>query len=167
MLVVPRRVCCPVPQECGGHIEYQLQRQTVLQNVSGDRLRDAAGPVRAERLRDGHAAQDRSPPCGTSSSSASARSPTRSSGRATGRSTARCHYTVQRPVTRTVWKDVHLHGLPAGARDALETRSYTVCRPVRETTFKTCVYNVSRPVREMSLQGRAPTRSAGRSRRRS
>ena len=25
--------CCPVPQECGGHVEYQLQRQTVLQNV--------------------------------------------------------------------------------------------------------------------------------------
>ena len=24
---------CPVPQECCGHIEYQLQRQTVLQNV--------------------------------------------------------------------------------------------------------------------------------------
>src|SRR3954470_17400303 len=25
--------CCPVPQECGGHIEYQLQRQTVIQSV--------------------------------------------------------------------------------------------------------------------------------------
>src|SRR3954452_6538198 len=25
--------CCPVPQECGGHVEYQLQRQTVLQAV--------------------------------------------------------------------------------------------------------------------------------------
>src|SRR3954464_14463604 len=25
--------CCPVPQECTGHIEYQLQRQTVLQPV--------------------------------------------------------------------------------------------------------------------------------------
>src|SRR5262249_7473957 len=25
--------CCPVSQECGGHIQYQLQRQTVLQNV--------------------------------------------------------------------------------------------------------------------------------------
>src|SRR5215471_14977969 len=24
---------CPVPQECCGHIQYQLQRQTVLQNV--------------------------------------------------------------------------------------------------------------------------------------
>ena len=24
---------CPVPQECSGHIQYQLQRQTVLQNV--------------------------------------------------------------------------------------------------------------------------------------
>ena len=25
--------CCPVPQECGGHVEYQLQRQTVLRNI--------------------------------------------------------------------------------------------------------------------------------------
>src|SRR4051795_10272891 len=25
--------CCPVPQECGGHVEYQTQRQTVLQAV--------------------------------------------------------------------------------------------------------------------------------------
>src|SRR5947199_10665007 len=25
---------CPVPQECCGHIQYQLQRQTVLRNVS-------------------------------------------------------------------------------------------------------------------------------------
>ncbi len=24
---------CPVPQDCCGHIQYQLQRQTVLQNV--------------------------------------------------------------------------------------------------------------------------------------
>ena len=34
--------CCPVPQECGGHVEYQLQRQTCLQNGFGDRLRAAA-----------------------------------------------------------------------------------------------------------------------------
>src|SRR5436305_5169753 len=26
--------CCPVPQECGGHIEYQLQRQVVLRPVT-------------------------------------------------------------------------------------------------------------------------------------
>src|SRR3954452_25365047 len=26
--------CCPVPQECGGHVQYHLQRQTVMQNVS-------------------------------------------------------------------------------------------------------------------------------------
>ena len=25
---------CPVPQECCGHTQYQLQRQTVLQNVT-------------------------------------------------------------------------------------------------------------------------------------
>src|SRR4051812_13004634 len=25
--------CCPVPQECTGHIQYQLQMQTVLQPV--------------------------------------------------------------------------------------------------------------------------------------
>ena len=25
--------CCPVPQECGGHTEYMLQRQTVLKQV--------------------------------------------------------------------------------------------------------------------------------------
>src|SRR5262249_36841385 len=25
--------CCPMPQDCGGHVQYQLQRQTVLQNV--------------------------------------------------------------------------------------------------------------------------------------
>ena len=25
--------CCPVPQECAGHVEYQLQRQCVLQPV--------------------------------------------------------------------------------------------------------------------------------------
>ena len=24
---------CPVPQECCGHVQYQLQRQTVLRNV--------------------------------------------------------------------------------------------------------------------------------------
>ena len=25
--------CCPVLQECCGHVQYQLQRQTVLRNV--------------------------------------------------------------------------------------------------------------------------------------
>src|SRR5689334_16398048 len=25
--------CCPVTQECSGHVDYQLQRQTYLQNV--------------------------------------------------------------------------------------------------------------------------------------
>ena len=25
--------CCPAPQDCGGHVQYQLQRQTVLKNV--------------------------------------------------------------------------------------------------------------------------------------
>src|SRR5947208_6672185 len=25
---------CPVPQECCGHVQYQLERQTVMRNVS-------------------------------------------------------------------------------------------------------------------------------------
>ena len=34
MLAVPLNRCCPVPQDCGGHTEYVLQRQTVLKQVS-------------------------------------------------------------------------------------------------------------------------------------
>ena len=148
--VVPRIVICPVPQECGGHIEYQLQRQTVLQNVSGDRLRDATGPVRADRLRDGHAAQDDHHACeNVVEQSCPRRSRTRSSGRVyrtvpAARSTTRSSGRS----SRTVWKDV----------------TYTVCRPVRETHLETRTYTVCRPVRETTLQDvrlqRLPRRSA-------
>ena len=155
----------PVPQECGGHIEYQLQRQTVLQNVPETVYETQQVPcVRTSARRS--CSPGPSPPSGTSSSSASARCPTRSSGRSTGRSPREVHYTVQRPVTRTVWKDVHLHGLPAGARDAprdpvvhrLPARSARPRSRRASTTSAT-------PVREVSLQGRAATPSAGRSRR--
>ncbi len=99
------------------------------------------------------------------SSSTSAKRRTRSSGPSIARCSREVQYTVQRPVTRTVWKDVTVHGRTARcARLTTRTESYTVCRPVRETTLKTCVYNVSRPVREVGTRTYA-TRSAGRCRR--
>ena len=143
---------CPVPQECCGHTQYQLQRQTVLQNVQETVYDTQQVPVRADRLRDGHAAEDghNGPECRRTAGVATSR--TRSSGRSTARFQREVHYTVQRPVTRTVWKDVTYTVTPAGARNALGDPVVHGLHPVRETSFKTCAYNVSQPVREVSYK---------------
>ena len=109
---------CPVPQECCGHTQYQLQRQTVLQNVHGDRLRPQQVPVvrtvydtvmqprTVTTVRNVVEQQVRDEP-----------------------------YTIQKPIYRTVPREVHytvqrpghpdrlegrdLHGHPAGAGNSL------------------------------------------------
>ena len=166
MLAVPRHVVVPCPRSVAGTLNISSSGRPCLQTGDGDGLRDAAGQLRPQRLRDGDAAEDDHHACETVDRAVRPRaSPTRSSSRATGRCTGDSAYTVQRPVTRTVWKEC----------------TYTVCRPVRETHMENRSYTVCRPVRETTLQDVrlqrlhagprghrtriAATRSAGRCRR--
>ena len=137
--------CCPVPQECCGHTEYQLQRQTVLQNVQETvyetqqvHVRPRTSARRSCSRGRSHCMQTVVEQCvrdGAVHGPAAG---------AIARSTRECHYTVQRPVTRTSGR----------------TCTYTVCRPVRETHMETRPYTVCRPVRETSLQDLRRTTSA-------
>ena len=148
--MVHRIVSAPCPRTVAGTPQYQLQRQTVLQNVQETVYETATSPGA----------------CGPSARrSCSRRTVTTVKNvveqqvrdepytvqRPVYRTVPReVQYTVQRPVVRTVWKDVTLHGLlgPCARRTSRpgRTRSRT---PVRETSFKTCTYNVSQPVREV------------------
>ncbi len=152
---------CPVPQECGGHVQYQLQRQTVLQNVQETVYETQQVPcVRTSARRSCSRGPSRR--CVTSSSSTSGKRPTRCSGPCYRTVNREVHYTVQRPVTRTDLEGrartrsagrsarrttrPSLHGLPAGPRDHdQDVRLQRLPAGPRDV-----------------VQGRAPTRSAGR-----
>ena len=146
--------CCPVPQECGGHVRVSTPasdgapervQETVYETQQVPCVRDVCETVMQPRTitddADGRrAARPR-------------RGPTRSSGR--------CYRTVMREVPLHGPAAGHaddlegrgLHGLPARcARRTCETKSYTVSRPVRETTSRRASTTSCRPVRETSYK---------------
>ena len=142
---------CPVPQDCCGHIQYQLQRQTVLQNVQ-ETVYDTQ-QVPCVRTVCETVMQPRTVTTVRNVVEEQVREEPYTIQRPVYRTIQReVHYTVQRPVTRTVWKDVTYTVCRPVRETHFETRSYTVSRPVRETSFKTCTYNVSRPVREVGYK---------------
>ena len=121
---------------------------------AGDRLRPAAGPGRADRLRDGHAAEDRHNGPERRRTAGVATSRTRSSGRSTARFRGGpLHGPAAGHPDRLEGRDLHGHAGRCAKRTSRRRRTRSR-HPVRETSFKTCAYNVSQPVREVSLQGR-------------
>ena len=163
--------CLPSPQASPqgdpcGHVEYQLQRQIVLKPVQETiyesqqvtTLRDVCETVMQSR----QVTEMRSV------SETCYRQVPYTVQRPSYRTVFReCRYTVQRPVSRTIWKTCSYTVCNRPVREThLETKSYTVCRPVRETSYKTSrVYTVCRPGPRDVATRRAPTPSAGRSRR--
>jgi len=122
--------CCPVPQECGGHIEYQLQRQVVLQPVTETVYETQQ--INCVRNVCETVMQPRTITCMETVTEQCVRSVPYTVQKPCYRTVYRqCAYTVQRPVSRTVWKEC----------------TYTVCRPVRETHMESRSYTVCTPVR--------------------
>ena len=115
---------CPVPQECGGHVQYQLQRQTVLRNVQETVYETQQVPcVRTvcETVMQPRTITDDAE-CGRA---ARPRRGVHGQAARVSHGDREVHYTVQRPVTRTDLEGRGVHGLPAGARDALTRPSPT------------------------------------------
>ena len=169
MLVGPRHVVARCPRSVGGTLNIRLQRQTVLQAVSGDRLRDQAGHSASATSAKRSCSRGRSPRCSTISEQC-VRDVPYTVQRPCYRTVQReCRYTVQRPVSRTIWKDctytvcrpvreTHIeiavvHGVPPGPRDhASRPASTTSARRSARSRYKDCAYTVCRPVQETVMK---------------
>ena len=168
--------CCPVTQECSGHVDYQLQRQTCLQNGSArDGLRDPAGHHPARRRGNGHAAEDDHddpigaravcPGCSLHDSAAvlsDGDAPLRLHRSAAGDpdNLEAVHLHGESTGPGDPFRDAYVQRLPAGPRDRASRRACThnvPARPVREVSYKECYYSVCRPVQETIRQERSPT----------
>ena len=131
---------------------------------AGDRLRDATGPVRADRLRDGHAAED-------DHHGPERRRTAGPRGAVHGPAAGLPHGPARGPVHGPAaghpdgLEGRDLHGLPAGARDALRDRSRTrsAARSARRRSRRARTTSAGRSAR--SATRTSATRSAARCRR--